>query len=339
MSRWIRAVCLVACAGSLAAQNGSLAGAVTDPAGAAVAGAPIQVRNKTTAAVARTVSRSDGRYAIGGLASGAYELTIVMPCCRFRQFSQDLTVASGKPLAFDIRLAESVNGNTPGDDPGGLAALVRKRSKVPAGPAPRTPEGRPDLSGVWVATDDPYPETPALLPWAAALVKEREENGLKDAPHNHCLPGPLPVPGSTAPFIIKFVQTRALLLTLFEDVPSVRQIFLDGRAHPADAEPTWLGHSTGKWEGDVLVVDTVGFNGKSWIGGLGDGILPETEKMHVTERYRRLDFAHMEAQIAFDDPGAYSKPLHMNVKYDLAPQEEILEYVCENNKPQHLVGK
>jgi Carboxypeptidase regulatory-like domain len=336
MSRVILAVCSLAFAVSLSAQ---ISGIVTDPSGAAVDGAPIQLKNQGTSTVARTRSRSDGRYTLAGVSAGSYELTVVMPCCRFKDFTQSLTVHSGKALQFDIHLAESVNGNTPGDDPAGVAAVVRKRTKVPSRPAPRTPEGNPDLSGVWVAIDDPYPETPALLLWAAALVKEREENGLKDAPHNRCLPGPLPVPGSTAPFIIKFVQTPMLLVTLFEDVPGFRQIFLDGRRHPSDGEPAWMGHSIGKWEGEVLVVDTIGFNAKSWIGGLGDGILPETEKLHVTERYSRIDFAHMEGQITFDDPGVFTRPLHMNVKYELAPQEEILEYVCENNKPQHLVGK
>jgi hypothetical protein len=204
---------------------------------------------------------------------------------------------------------------------------------------PRLAGGKPDLSGVWVEIDDPYPETPQVLPWAVALIKERDENNGKDAPHNRCLPGPPPAPGSTAPFITKFVQTPSLLVILFEDVPGFRQVFLDGRGHPSNWDPTWMGHSIARWEGDLLVVDTVGFNDRSWLGGLGGGPLPHTEMLHMTERYRRVDFSHMEAVITFEDPGAFVKPFHMNVKLDLAPQEELLEFVCENNKPEHLVGK
>jgi hypothetical protein len=204
---------------------------------------------------------------------------------------------------------------------------------------PRNAAGKPDLSGVWVATDDPYPEEPQVLPWAAALLKERNENHGKDAPHNHCLPAPPPVPGSSAPFIEKFVQTGSLVVILFEDVPNFRQVFLDGRAHPLNWDPTWMGHSVGKWEGEVLVVDTAGFNDRSWVGGLGGGRLPHTEMLHMTERYRRVDFGHMEVAVTFEDPATFVKPFRMNVKLDLAPQEEVMEYVCENNKPEHLVGK
>ncbi|HSR07366.1 MAG TPA: hypothetical protein VLM42_09460, partial [Bryobacteraceae bacterium] len=215
---------------------------------------------------------------------------------------------------------------------------MSKRAKVPSRPVPRI-SGHPDLSGVWVAIDDPYPEEPQVLPWAAAVIKERSESFAKDAPHNHCLPGPLPVPGASAPFIEKFVQTPTLLVILFEDTAGFRQVFLDGRGHPTNWDPTWMGHSLGKWEGDILVIDSVGFNDRSWIGGIGGCTLPHTEKLHLTERYRRVDFGHMEAAVTFDDPATFVKPLKMNVKFDLVPQEELLEYVCENNHPEHQVGK
>ena len=216
---------------------------------------------------------------------------------------------------------------------------MRKRAKVPLRPVPRGTDGKPDLSGVWLETDDPYPQAPEALAWAAALIKERQENNQKDAPHNRCLPGPPPAPGSASPFIEKLVQTGSLLVILFEDNPGFRQVFLDGRAHPSNWDPTWMGHSTGKWEGDVLVVDTVGFNDRSWLGGLGGGPIPHTEMLHMTERYRRVDFGHMDLAVTFEDPATFVKPFRMNVKLDLAPQEELLEYVCENNKPEHLVGK
>jgi hypothetical protein len=342
MISWLLfASCALAFIGSMSAQDGrgSLTGTVSDPNGAAVAEAPIQVKNKSTGALARTTSKSDGSHTLAGLASGTYEFSIVMPCCAYKRVTTDVALDAGKTAQLNVKLVETVNGTTLGDDPGRLGDVVRKRAKVPPQPVPHNAAGEPDLSGVWIAKDDPYPETPQALPWAASLIKERQENNGKDAPHNHCLPGPPPAPGSTAPFITKFVQTRALLVILFEDVPGFRQVFLDGREHPSNWDPTWMGHSVGRWDGDALVVDTIGFNDRSWLGGLGGGPVPHTEMLHMTERYRRVDFGHMEAVATFEDPGAFVKPFHMNVELDLAPQEELLEYVCENNKPEHLVGK
>jgi Carboxypeptidase regulatory-like domain len=341
MFRLVLAFCSLAIVGSVSAQNekGSLTGTISDPNGAMVDEAPIQVKNKTTGAIARTSSKSDGRYTLRGLAPGTYEFSIVMPCCAYKEVTQDIALEAGKTAQLNIRLIETVNGTTLGDDPNRLANIMRKRAKIPFQPVPRTAGGKPDLSGVWVATDDPYPEEPQILPWAVAVVKERNESNGKDAPHNRCLPAPPPVPGSAAPFIEKFVQTGSLLVILFEDVPGFRQVFLDGRGHPSDWDPTWMGHSIGKWDGDVLVVDTVGFNDRSWLGGLGGGRLPHTEMLHMTERYRRVDFGHMDLAATFEDPGTFVKPFHMNVKLDLTPQEEVMEFVCENNKPEHLVGK
>ena len=100
-----------------------------------------------------------------------------------------------------------------------------------------------------------------------------------------------------------------------------------------------MGHSVGRWENDTLVVDTVGFNDQSLLGGIGGGSTPHTEALHMTERYRRSDFGHMELQVTFEDPGAFAQPYRENLSMALAPEEELLEYVCENNKPEHLVGK
>ncbi len=340
MLRLLLATCSLACIGSVDAQNekGSLSGTISDTNGATVDEAPIQLKNKATGALARTTSKPDGRYTLAGLAPGAYEFSLVMPCCAYKSVSRDVLLEAGKTARLDIQLAETVNG-TLGDDPGRLTKVMRKRAKVPSRPVPRAADGKPDLSGVWLETDDPYPQAPEALAWAAALIKERQENNQKDAPHNHCLPGPPPAPGSASPFIEKLVQTGSLLVILFEDNPGFRQVFLDGRAHPSNWDPTWMGHSTGKWEGDVLVVDTVGFNDRSWLGGLGGGPIPHTEMLHMTERYRRVDFGHIDLAVTFEDPGTFVKPFRMNVKLDLAPQEELIEYVCENNKPEHLVGK
>jgi hypothetical protein len=341
MSRLAVAICSLAFIASAFAQGNraSLTGTIADSNGAPAAEAPIQLMNKATGVVARTSSKPDGSYTLAKLAAGSYEFTIVMPCCAYNRVTKDVALEAGKTLSLNIALTETVNGTTLGDDPGRLAKVMRKRANVPSKPAPRNTAGRPDLSGVWVATDDPYPEEPQVLPWASALLKERNENHGKDSPHNHCLPAPPPVPGSAAPFIEKFVQTGSLLVILFEDAPNFRQVFLDGRAHPANWDPTWMGHSLGKWDGDALVVDTVGFNDRSWLGGLGGGRLPHTEMLHMTERYRRVDFGHMQVAVTFEDAGAFVKPFRMNVKLDLAPREDVMEYVCENNKPEHLVGK
>ena len=341
MSGLLLATCALVFIASVSAQSekGSLTGTISDQNGAPMDEAPIQLKNKSTGVVARTSSKFDGRYTLAGLAPGTYEFSISMPCCAYKDVGRDVLVEAGKAAELNIQLAETINGTTLGDDPGRLAKVMRKRAKVPSRPAPRNANGKPDLSGVWLETDDPYPEDPEVMPWAAALIKERGENHEKDAPHNRCLPGPPPAPGSAAPFIAKFVQTPALLVILFEDVPNFRQVFLDGRGHPSNWDPTWMGHSLGKWEGDTLVVDTVGFNDRSWLGGLGGGPIPHTEMLRLTERYHRVDFGHMDLALAFEDPGTFVKPFHMNVKLDLAPQEELMEYVCENNKPEHLVGK
>ena len=331
--------CLLAVMGTLSAQtgHGSLTGAVSQPNGAMVADAPIQVKNQATGQVARTSSNSDGRYNMANLDPGTYHLSLVMPCCAYNPFNKEVTVPAGEAVQLNIRLTETVNGTTLGDDPGRLAVIMRQRDKIPSRPAPRR-AGKPDLSGVWVDTGDPYPEQPELLPWAAEIVRTRAASLGKDHPHNHCLPGSPPLPASSSPFIAKFVQTPTLLVLLFEDNPGFRQIFLDGRAHPANFDPTWMGHSVGKWEGDTLVVDTAGFTDKLWIGP-GQGLFPHTDQMRMTERYRRVDFGHMEVGVTFDDPGTFVKPVNEHLKWTLAPNEELLEYVCENNKPEHLVGR
>src|SRR5215510_7505577 len=315
--------------------SGSLEGTISNLNGIALSGAGVQAKNTATSAAVRTISKPDGRYTLANLPTGTYVVSVNMPCCAFQPFvKSDVMVKAGEVLKLDIRLRDGGSLSTYGDDPGALAAVVRKRSVVSPGPAPRTRDRKIDFSGVWLTNRDLYPERPEALPWAAALSKERIENNLKDHPHTRCLPGSPPVEGQSTPFIAKFVQTPSLLVILTEGVPGHRLVFLDGRKHPANPDPSWLGHSIGKWEGDALVIDTIGFNDRGWMD-----VYPRTEKLHIVERYRRVDFGHMEVQVTVEDPGVFVKPWHINMNWDLAPQEELIEYVCENNKAQNMVGK
>ena len=136
----------------------------------------------------------------------------------------------------------------------------------------------------------------------------------------------------------KFVQTPGLLVILIEYNISHRQIFLDGRPLPADPNPAWDGYSTGKWEGDTLVVETTGFRDGQWLDTEG---APLTDAAKITERFRRANFGHMEVELRVDDPKAYTKPWTVTLKQIITFDTELMEYVClENEKDvSHLVGK
>jgi hypothetical protein len=144
-------------------------------------------------------------------------------------------------------------------------------------------------------------------------------------------------PTPTPPVFYKFVQTRGILVLLFEHEPHYRQIFLDGRVHPQQADPTWMGHSVGNWDGDTLVVDTTGFTDKSWL--IFTAGLPHTERLHMVERYRRPDLGNLLVDLRLEDPGAFTKPVERHMTWELAPGEEILESICtENNKFPEYAG-
>jgi hypothetical protein len=222
-------------------------------------------------------------------------------------------------------------------------------------PVPKTQDGKPDLSGIWEAHEDlsPYggykshfmdlaidlkPAEAPFQPWAKALSLERQGNEHKDDPLNLCMPPGVPRINTLGPF--KMVQTLGLVIVLYETTANsaFRQIFTDGRPLPKDPQPTWLGYSVGTWEGNVLKVDTIGFNDRGWIDtGMGH---PQTEALHVTERFQRTNFGNMEIAMTIDDPKAYTKPWTANMKVQLQPDTELLETVCENSKGlEHLVGK
>jgi hypothetical protein len=311
---------------------GSIIGTITDPDGRAVVNAPVQASDIATATVYRATTSASGSYTLAKLPVGTY--TLVVPDVGFtlvRFERKGILVQAAPMLRMDIRLEWGGNLGTPGDD---QSAFNIAKSTAQPGRAPRTREGKLDFSGVWIGSFDPNPVVPTLLPWAETLTKERMANYGKDSPSTFCLP-PFIFPGG--PLIYKVVQTPALLITLFENVPNYRQVYLDGRAHPKEPNPSWLGHSTGTWQRDTLVIDTVGFNDKSWVGLA----YPHTEMLHVIERYRRPDRGHLEVEVTIEDPGTFTKPWKQRYTWYLAPEDDVLEYVCsENNSdPQHMTGK
>ena len=204
-------------------------------------------------------------------------------------------------------------------------------------PAPRLPDGKPDLQGLWNAADGRFLTNIArragfdapFQPWAAAVFKERQDNDGRDRPAGRCLPHTVPTAMMVPNYPWKVVQTTGLTIILFENFTQYRQIFTDGRDFPAERAPTWFGYSIGRWDGDTFVVDVVGFNDKGW---LDDGGHPRSEAMHVTERWHRRDFGHMDIEFTFDDPKAYTKPWTVTIPFVLLPDTDIIENVCENEK-------
>jgi hypothetical protein len=225
--------------------------------------------------------------------------------------------------------AQWLNHPTPGTPrlPDGRADL--------SAPAPRTADGKPDLTGVWRGagplyrfniTQDLKPED--IQPWAEALFLQRVRDSRKDSPLARCLP--VSVPFHDFFNLVRIVQTPALTLMLYESPNSPhRTIFTDGRELPKDPNPTWLGYSVGGWEGDTFVITSGGFNDRAWLDSAGH---PQTESLRITERMRRRDFGHMDFEITIDDPKAFTKPFTIKTERLLAADTDLLEDVCENER-------
>ncbi len=224
--------------------------------------------------------------------------------------------------------AQWINYPTPG--------IPRKADGKPdlAAPAPRTPHGKPDLSGMWERNADKYYNNIAadlkpneVAAWADALYQQRKVQFGKDSMETQCLPmGPATI--ATPYRESKFVQTPSLIAILNDDL-TYRQIFMDGRKLEKDPNPAWMGYSVGHWEGDTLVVESAGYNDRTWLDFDGH---PHSEALHMTERYRRRDFGHMEVTATFEDPKIVAHSWTIAVQMDLAADRELLEYVCENEK-------
>ena len=235
--------------------------------------------------------------------------------------------------------AQWINYPTPG--------IPRSPDGTPnlSAPAPRTSDGKPDLSGIWRAgrageygydynvTQNLKPED--VQPWAEAVRLQRVQDFRKDSPLARCLP--VSVPFLNFRGLSRIVQTPGLIVILYESPNSPhRTIFTDGRDLPKDLNPTWLGYSVGHWEQDTLVVNSAGFNDRGWLDVGGH---PQTETLRLTERFRRRDFGHLELEMTFDDPKSFAKPFTLRMEKALAPDTELLEDICENERSNtHLTG-
>jgi len=194
-----------------------------------------------------------------------------------------------------------------------------------SGLVPRALDGKVDLSGVWIiAGSTNLPSDPDYLPAALKLYNERKASGGKGDPEKACLPNGVV---RIEPLPYKIVQTPKLVVLLSEgNTHSFRRFFLDGRPHNLDVEPAnWNGSSIGHWEGDTLVVDTLGFNDKSWLDGTGK---PHSEALHVIERYRRPDMNHLEIAYTLEDSQAFSKPYTFTRTFMRVTDRDLHEYFC-----------
>jgi len=228
------------------------------------------------------------------------------------------------------------------------------------GPVPRL-NGKPDLSGIWQVQGDPRPpgglfgigeslnskyfrdilsdfkpdERP-LTPAGADLLLRHSQPGVFN-PSLNCLPDGVPH-GDLLPEPFKIIHSRGVIVMLYEVETTFRQIFMDGRALPVDPSPSWQGYSVGRWHGDTLVVETIGFNDLSWLDARGTG---HSTEMRVEERFRRRDYGHLDLTITITDPKTFTRPITVSVVEELLPDTDLLEHYClENEKDDvHFPGR
>ena len=237
-----------------------------------------------------------------------------------------------------------------------------------AAPAPRAVDGKPNLSGLWQTLSAPpevlkrlipdatngageeplsqyfiniffdfKPDQAPIRPAAAELFRQRAQTFMKESPISHCLPEGMPMV-EMAPAPYKIVQMPGVTLMLYERDTTFRQVFTDGRKVPKDPQPSWLGYSVGKWDGDSLVVDSNGFNDRGWLDARGHA---HSEDLHLTERFHRLNFGEMEVRLTIDDPKTYTKPFTIALQQRLLPDTDLLESFCAENEKDatHVDGK
>ncbi len=238
-------------------------------------------------------------------------------------------------LVSGVAQAQWVNRPTPG-----IPRLPNGKPNLTAPAPPRLPDGHPDLSGIWDVGAMTYfhdlaaglkgDDAPQLTPWAAGLQKGRRDRSHVDDPYTYCMPLGVPRQNHRSPF--KIVQTPPMTIFLHESFVgnTFRQIFTDGRPLPklSETEPAWLGYSVGRWEGDIFVVESIGFRDRGWLSA--NMAYPNSDALHVIERWRRVDFGHLEETVTIDDPKAYLKPWTNKIILTLQADTEILDSYCDN---------
>ena len=220
-----------------------------------------------------------------------------------------------------------------------------------AAPPPRTADGGPDLSGLWAtpcSAGAQQPECPPnperlffdlakdlksseveMTPWAAAIQKQRESRDHVDDPYGYCLPPGVPRIHMVGVYRILLAPGVTVFLHETSAGLMFRQVFTDGRPLPTVTEPTWLGYSVGRWEGDTFVVETSGFRDRGWLDTLKGR--PHSDALHVTERFQRRDFGHIDLAITINDPKAFVRPWTVKTVITLQADTEILESFCDNH--------
>jgi hypothetical protein len=275
-----------------------------------------------------------------------------------------MKVRSILTVVFICALSSAVFAQWPKFSPPGIPKTPDGKVNM-AAPAPRTADGKPDLSGVWETIPGRRPNTPAIAaegtgelppsgsifgnigdqiqggapyqPWAAELVKKRMADNSKDNPDAHCLPmGVMQM--TSHPYPKKIVQTPSQVIIIYEGSgTTVREVLMDGRALPlaSEVEPWWNGYSVGRWEGDTLVIETTGFMDDGWLDVRGS---PLTSAGKLTERIRRPNYGSLIIEVTVDDPKAYTKPFTATVNNRLLPDTQLIEFVCIDKSAQHYVG-
>jgi hypothetical protein len=326
-------------AGVFAQQDsGRVRGAIFDPNENVITGytgAFMRLRDAAGAEL-RTEVTLEGAFDLENVPPGTYQLRVELGGAMYRSYTEEnIVVAGGQTLDLRVPIEWSINLGTFGDDPTMLAIDMARSGEGLNGPPPRTTSGTPDLTGVWVRERipgeqrDPLP----LQPWAEEMRRQLDALDLQNA-GAYCLPQTAVLTMTGFPY--KFIQTDDVIVQVAEfKTPGIRQIFTDGRPHP-DPElwnPAWHGHSIGRWEGDTLVIDNVGFN------EITPGFGIHSEQLHVIERIRRPRFNRLEIEITAEDPEAFTGPWTTTLSAALAPDHEILEFVCpENNKDMQNFG-